>query len=173
MLLNDAELSSLVRSAIEDRYGYDEVIKSGDVPHLFRVIHYVEGCDGFAQVNGFNSLMCMYCDHRFLADAFREVGLEWHARVVTESIALFPESDRLRGYAYPFGDWREYEDYVRDKPQIQPQVDQLASNYLAFGCCDVERALSTHIRIHRRLIEPLAEHITKHREYQSVLDRAG
>lgn len=172
--LNDSELCQIVRGAIEDHFGYDEIIEPGaGVPYLYRVIHYVEACDGFARVNGFTSLMCMYCDHPFLAKAYRETGLEVLARIVEETLVLFPaDHSDYDFYHYPFIDWPSFEAFIQLHPEFEATIAEFDKRYFRVDRMELEQALGRYIRIHRRVLLPLGEELQRQHEYELVRERS-
>lgn len=143
----DSALFGTIYGAIEDRFGYDEVIMGkAEMPHSWKVVFYAGCCEGFAGVNGFDSLMCMFCDHPFLAASYREVGLQDRADLVAESIAMFPLKDRAEGYHYPFVDCPSFRQYLEARPHLEQVIKSLNNRFFALPETVVDKALASYIR---------------------------
>lgn len=143
----DSALCTAICGAVEDRFGYDEIITGkAAMPNSWKVAFYVGCCEGFARVNGFDSLMGMFCDHRFLAASYCEVGLQTRADLVAESLALFPPEDRAEGYHYPFMDGHSFRQYLEARPHLGQAVERLNDRFFELPEKGVDQALASYIR---------------------------
>ncbi|MCG8599214.1 MAG: hypothetical protein MI807_03640 [Verrucomicrobiales bacterium] len=170
--LNVYELCGTVRGAIEDKFGYDEIIEEEvDIPHELKVIFYVEMCEGFARCNGFDSLLCMYCDHTFLEKAYREIGQDDQSDLLGEVFQSFPKEDSYQGYHLPFVDWPSYEDYTKDRPEFQKKIKAFDNRFFEVAQEKVEQNLSRYIRIHRTQLESILDDLKTQHDFALVEQR--
>lgn len=170
--LNDYELCSITLAAIEDKFGYDRIMDGKiAIPHELKVIFYVESCDGFARCNGFDSLLCMYCDHPFLEMAYREIGQKNQSEILGSILQAFPKKDRYPDYHLPFIDWPSCEEYLSEHPNFRRWIEEFDERSFEISQEKVEQNLSRYIRIHRKLLEPLLDNFVAQDSFKLVEQR--
>jgi hypothetical protein len=111
----DVEYGSKVTGLIEDRYGYDEVMRWDEgVPLEFRIVAFAWSAVGHGEVNGYVAFLMMECRHSALAVCFDELGLPDLAVAIRELLAPIPDEalgdeERLEEH---FGGWENFASWV-------------------------------------------------------------
>jgi hypothetical protein len=74
--LSDFDLADAISCAVEDKYGYTNLMKWPDsIPEPHRVVHFILNNTGFAECNGYVEFLMLDCHHVALPASFRAVGL--------------------------------------------------------------------------------------------------
>ena len=114
--LSDFDLADGITCAVEDKYGYADLMKFPDrIPESHRIVHFIWSNTGFAECNGYVEFMMLDCHHVALPAAFRFVGLDDLADIVDLMIDPVLASGSLGSQvaleAY-FGGWDPFSEWV-------------------------------------------------------------
>jgi hypothetical protein len=162
--LDDFLLSDFVSGAVEDKYGYEEIIMFSDhVPFEHRVAGYVWAMTGGLQNGGYSGIFTLECDPDAYPKCLRVLGLHELSDTVEKSLELVPLDARgnegiLIEY---FGTW----------DQFKSEIEGVENTFFD-GCQSIQAAHSKYIRDNAAAFEVLAPEIEVKIRNMNSLDRS-
>jgi hypothetical protein len=137
----DFEIVTGAHSAIEEKYGFETILKRDpSVPYDRWIVHTVSANTGFFECEGYSYFWGTNCDHQGFAESLRVIGLPILAKVIEEAIAMVPSN--------LLGDWDAVDDFFGGEDERVAAAETMDGLLITDDPGITDKA-SKYVRLHR------------------------